>query len=188
MKLNNHVQIRSFLLGLTSPASHSSATHTHKHTHSLTHCLKLDKIQEKKCFRETTRMALRTRRIPPHIYKKLENRFRLIARDCLSNFTLCLAATLIGNPDTHCPLDRLISSPACSEVLVLVMWLTQGGETNVWPQHDQKVLWSLSKPLTIPAMPGRKPSQTASTSSHLFSALQNILPTAQRRDDHTKDS
>lgn len=58
------------------------------------------------------------------------------------------------------------------------MGLTHGGETNVWPQHDQKVLWSLPKLLTMQAMPSRKPAQAALTSSHPFSAPQNILPTA----------
>lgn len=153
MKLNNHVKIRSFLLGLTSPASHSSATHTPTHTQTLPQTLKY----KKKGLREIVEVSLYMISTTSEffdIYMKLENQFNYTGKGCFSNVTLCLAATLTGNPDTL-P-TWLISSPACFEVLVLVMWLTQGGETNVWPQHDQKVLWSPSEPLTIPAMPSHK--------------------------------
>lgn len=90
--------------------------------------------------------------------------------------TGCLAA-----PQTAQLTDWFLVQLA--EVLVLVMWLTRGGETSVWPQHDQKVLWSLSKHLTIRATSSCKPPNQ----HPLYHSFLNILYPAKRKDNHTKD-
>lgn len=138
MKLNNHVQIRPFLLGLTSRASHSSATHTH--THTLTCCLKVDDDKKRR----------RTAVLP--LYKTVSPRIILLIWARTGSKIMC---TYTGRTSRLSQRDGLLN-PAHSEVLVLVMWLTRRGATSVWLQHNQKVLWSLSKHPTKLAMPSCK--------------------------------
>lgn len=79
------------------------------------------------------------------------------------------------------------SSLACSEALVLVMWLTQCVTMNVWPQHDQKVaLMSVQAPNN----PSHAPAVKLPTATHfIFSAHLKInFQTQKDRDEHKRVS
>lgn len=135
---------------------HTPLPPTHRHSH----CLKLHKIQGGGKRQNTWLsfyMISQNWTLGSHIWQREMGKW--IKSDWLGLFrekNLHSAYTYAGGQSRHSLLDRLISSLACFEVSVLVMWLTRGSAMNVWPQHDQKVLWSLFKHLTIPAMPSCK--------------------------------